>query len=962
MTDITRSNNKALIRASEATPCPHCGKPDWCYRIGELTVCKRPNDPAPGWEKTTKTDKDGTPYYAPKQINKDPRVWGSKDYIYHDRQGNKLVKVTRTDRENGRRSFYQSHFDNSRQRWIKGVPEVIKSQIPLYRHPQVRKNIERGRTIFLAEGEGCADALCGLGLQGTTAIGGSGKYRTYGSYKEDLEGADLVLCPDRDKPGIKHMEEIAKDFPNARWLYAPPSDHFWQHLPESGGLDIFDWIKTGATAEDIKAAIGEKIYSSEPPKVESDRPKPETEQLDFTLPNVEEIFTQKAIAALFSSTKWICLNGHLHRWDGKHYALVDDSVVKASITRWCASTPVRNLKGEWLYSYAQSRTVDNIWNWASLVFGIDPALINPPGINCLNGSLKLHWEGRNVTWKLYPHDPNDYYIHVSQFNYNPKADPTQCDRLLACLEPEQQDIYLKTLAASLDLSTIRKYLSRVKAIICQGHGNNGKDSLREAATYLYSSGMTSATISDFQIYDGGKKFPLAKLEHSLINWSSENSSFKNLDTLESLKAAITGEDLAVERKNLDERPMRLDTVFLFNMNESPNLQAGSEAIQSRWAILTFDKTYKVGADPSKGELEADARFRYDPEFLQTEVVPALLNKILEALPRLMTEGINYDCTQKALENIQQETNHLWAFAKQTGLDYQQGGRVYINELWERLKTWYIANGTLEIRKISDDKEKQEWHDQVNNRDKNIKGANQIYQRFAVLFPKISRHTETQITHRKGQAYLEGIAISEAVGEAGEAISEPVGEAVARSQSGGEPGEPVEATLVRLLNALETLNPLELREMLIKIKNRGQLEQTGSLDSLALIARAVASPTGSLTGSPSILLSTDEVQNNTLFNSVQQSPVTISQKKSSENINKVGSDNNQSVFLPPAPSCFKVGDRVAHINPNDISHDWHGTILEINTQSAKVRWDERKRMRGGQVLRHKLAELRHIEEK
>jgi hypothetical protein len=22
-------------------PCPHCGKPDWCYSIGEFTVCDR---------------------------------------------------------------------------------------------------------------------------------------------------------------------------------------------------------------------------------------------------------------------------------------------------------------------------------------------------------------------------------------------------------------------------------------------------------------------------------------------------------------------------------------------------------------------------------------------------------------------------------------------------------------------------------------------------------------------------------------------------------------------------------------------------------------------------------------------------------------------------------------------------------------------------------------------------------
>ena len=90
----------------------------------------------------------------------------------------------------------------------------------------------------------------------------------------------------------------------------------------------------------------------------------------------------------------------------------------------------------------------------------------------------------------------------------------------------------------------------------------------------------------------------------------------------------------MERKGVDERQMMLNTIFLFNVNEVPNLQAGMEAIQSRWAVLSFNKTYKKKADPTKGEIEADSRFRYDPNFLKEKVCPALLNKILEALSSL----------------------------------------------------------------------------------------------------------------------------------------------------------------------------------------------------------------------------------------------------------------------------------------------------------------------------------------
>ncbi len=229
--------------------------------------------------------------------------------------------------------------------------------------------------------------------------------------------------------------------------------------------------------------------------------------------------------------------------------------------------------------------------------------------------------------------------------------------MLSCLEPAQQKLFLQTIAAALDLKTIRKYRGReVKALLCKGHGNNGKDTLREAVRMLFGHALTNATVSDFGAYDYGRKFSLAKLEGSLINWSSENSSFNNLDRLQSLKAAITGDPLDMERKGVDEQEMMLDCVFLFNLNEAPNLKAAMEAIKSRWAVLSFNKTYKQKADPDKGEIEADSRFRYDPNFLKDKVCPALLNKLLNALAQVINEGIDYSCTEEAIKNIQKETN------------------------------------------------------------------------------------------------------------------------------------------------------------------------------------------------------------------------------------------------------------------------------------------------------------------
>jgi hypothetical protein len=255
--DYSETRGKNLVRATKNNPCPHCGKHDWCYSIGELSVCKRSHEPAPGWEKTSKCDSEGSFFYAPDK----PQPWlkplrpaKTTHYLYPDRLGNPLVRVVRKDDGNGEKTIFQEHWDG--KQWIKGLGEVKRENIPIYRYKEVKEAIARGETIFIVEGEGKADLLWSLAIPATCNIAGSGKWRP--SDSEDLKGATVILCPDRDVPGVKHCEAIAKDFPNAQWLYCFPNSPLWHHLPDSKGADIKDWIDEGSSKEDIIEAIGEK--------------------------------------------------------------------------------------------------------------------------------------------------------------------------------------------------------------------------------------------------------------------------------------------------------------------------------------------------------------------------------------------------------------------------------------------------------------------------------------------------------------------------------------------------------------------------------------------------------------------------------------------------------------------------------------------------------------------------------
>jgi putative DNA primase/helicase len=326
------------------------------------------------------------------------------------------------------------------------------------------------------------------------------------------------------------------------------------------------------------------------------------------------------------------------------------------------------------------------------------------------------------------------------------------------LSAPQQDIFLKTIAASLDLETVRKYKGRmVRALLLKGYGSNGKDTLREIVSLMYGRiGMTAATLSDFASYDEGRKFPLARTADSRVNWASENAQTARLDKIQSLKAFITGDTLSREGKGKDEEDFTPKAIAVFNCNDTPNMQGSLEAIKSRYGVLSFDKTFKVKADPTRGEIEADPRFKYDPDFLKAEVLPAFLNKVLNALVALMADGIDYTATEAAMAAIQAENSHLFQFSQDTGLNYSPDDSLTASDIWTRLEAWYQDNGTLVYETTTNDKVKAVWFDQPKRGDHNVKGANQVLARIQALFPKVTRTTIYSATAKKSVPALKGI--------------------------------------------------------------------------------------------------------------------------------------------------------------------------------------------------------------
>ena len=296
------SSRRNLVPVTKSNPCPHCGKPDWCYSIGELTACNRPQyPPAAGWEVTSKTDKDGTPFYAPVREKKAIRPRQTRSWEYPSRDGSPLVRVVRfDDGEGGKAKWHQERWNISKIKnkngWVPGIEGIDRADIPIYRYAEVKKAIANNELIFLPEGEDNVDKFWALGFAATCNIGGSGKWRD--SDTRDLEGAKVVIVPDRDEPGINHAEGVHQHFPGALWLYPFPNSKAWQNLPKSKGLDIADWIEQHQiTADDIKATIGEKKVFNAPAPTSQAATKVLTHER-FKSPSVD---LRKEVTELFNA-------------------------------------------------------------------------------------------------------------------------------------------------------------------------------------------------------------------------------------------------------------------------------------------------------------------------------------------------------------------------------------------------------------------------------------------------------------------------------------------------------------------------------------------------------------------------------------------------------------------------------------------------------------------------------------
>ena len=582
-------------------------------------------------------------------------------YPYQNADGALVYKVIRYEPK----SFSQCRPDGNGG-WIWNMQGV--ERIP-YRLPELLAAVKAGERVYIAEGEKDVGALAGLGLCATCNSGGAGKWQD--SFSEHLRGADVVIIPDNDEPGLRHGQAVAASLQGkARSVRVIEL----KARPGVNVKDAHDWISGGGTRSELEAivtAAPEWVPSSTPIVPEAD---PVTLEYGPALIGDDG---KKSINQSHFAARYVHESGIIHDPSVSRFYVYDDATglwlhqtndMTTSKISHCFMKILTESDSPQLLS---KRTSSVLTGLCGLAKGIaeqrDVFNQRRDAIHVANGMLVL---GSDGTTELKPFGREWYSRNRSEITWEPDAD---CPRF-------KQELLLSAMDED-DAGLIQRYVGQCLLgtnasqtfLVLRGTPGGGKSTLVNIIEGL----IGNHNVAELRVAQLTERFELLRfIGRTLLTGKDVPGDFLNMKPVHVLKSLVGNDTLGGEVKNGNES-FNLKGCFNVIISTNTRLRVKLDSDTGAWRrrMLIVDYERASSAKPIKN---------FDDVLLREEG-PGILNWAIQGAIQLLQEldkTGKFQMTEAQLRRVDDllsESDSVRSFVKDCVVK-EQGARITIHDL------------------------------------------------------------------------------------------------------------------------------------------------------------------------------------------------------------------------------------------------------------------------------------------
>ena len=391
---------------------------------------------------------------------------------YLDGEGRLIAVVYRYDPPGRKKEFRP--WDAKRRKMAPPDPR------PLYNQPGIAQSSQ----VILVEGEKCAQALIDVGGCATTAMHGA-KAPVEKTDWSPLSGKDVLIWPDKDKPGWEYANQAAQAVlmigaSSCHILYPP------EEAPE--GWDVADALVEGFDVAGFIAhgpSLQIQLAGDDPLSVSSDG------AVDESVWGTEDALALSFTRRYHPDWRYVATWGKWMVWDGQRWRAEDTLAATDLIRHVCRQAALKADNPKVAAKLAASSTVSGVERLAKVdrrhaatteEWDADPWLLNTPG-----GLVDLK------TGRECPHNPSDRMTKIT--TATPRGECPTWIRFLDEVtggDKELQAYLQRTVGYALTGSTREHAL-----FFLYGTGANGKSVFLNTIAAILGDYATNAPMDTF---------------------------------------------------------------------------------------------------------------------------------------------------------------------------------------------------------------------------------------------------------------------------------------------------------------------------------------------------------------------------------------------------------------------------------------------------------------------------------